>query len=78
MQLQPFEQHMTVLCKDHSRLCVGQGGGQGQELVTPPLDGTVLPGITRDSILQLARSWGEFQVSERYMTLLELDQVKFI
>ncbi|KAK9792481.1 hypothetical protein WJX73_005014 [Symbiochloris irregularis] len=53
---------------------IDKGGGQGQELVTPPLDGTVLPGITRDSILQLARSWGEFQVSERYMTLLELDQ----
>jgi branched-chain amino acid aminotransferase len=26
------------------------------ELVTPPLDGTILPGVTRDSILSLARS----------------------
>jgi branched-chain amino acid aminotransferase len=26
------------------------------ELVTPPLDGMILPGITRDSILSLARS----------------------
>ncbi|KAI8323340.1 branched-chain-amino-acid aminotransferase [Martensiomyces pterosporus] len=34
------------------------------ELVTPPLDGTILPGVTRDSILELARSWGEFKVSE--------------
>jgi len=29
-------------------------GGQRQlEVVTPPLDGTILPGVTRDSILQL-------------------------
>jgi branched-chain amino acid aminotransferase len=28
------------------------------ELVTPPLDGTILPGVTRDSVLALARSWG--------------------
>lgn len=27
----------------------------GVELVTPPLDGTILPGVTRDSILALAR-----------------------
>jgi branched-chain amino acid aminotransferase len=26
------------------------------ELVTPPLDGMILPGVTRDSILSLARS----------------------
>lgn len=25
------------------------------ELVTPPLDGTILPGITRDSVLQLCK-----------------------
>jgi len=36
-----------------------------KELVTPPLDGTILPGITRDSILNLAKSLGEFKVSER-------------
>lgn len=28
---------------------------QQLEVVTPPLDGTLLPGITRDSILQLLR-----------------------
>ena len=26
------------------------------ELVTPPLDGMILPGVTRDSILSLSRS----------------------
>jgi len=35
------------------------------ELITPPLDGTILPGITRDSILQLTRSMGRFKVSEK-------------
>ncbi|CAL1278523.1 unnamed protein product [Larinioides sclopetarius] len=34
------------------------------ELVTPPLDGTILPGVTRQSVLDLARSWKEFDVSE--------------
>ncbi len=28
------------------------------ELVTPPLGGTILPGITRDSVLRLASHWG--------------------
>jgi len=42
------------------------------ELVTPPLDGMILPGVTRDSILQLARQWGEFTVSERSITMGEV------
>lgn len=29
--------------------------GRQLEVVTPPLDGTILPGVTRDSILQLLR-----------------------
>ncbi|XP_066426102.1 branched-chain-amino-acid aminotransferase, cytosolic-like isoform X2 [Molothrus aeneus] len=36
----------------------------GQELVTPPLDGLILPGVTRQSLLELARKWGEFEVRE--------------
>ncbi|RKP35190.1 aminotransferase [Dimargaris cristalligena] len=28
-----------------------------RELITPALDGTILPGVTRDSILALTRSW---------------------
>ena len=43
----------------------------GDELVTPPLAGTILPGITRDSVLQLARSW-EMKVSERMISLDEV------
>lgn len=42
------------------------------ELVTAALDGTILPGVTRDSILQLCRSWGEFDVVERRYTLHEV------
>jgi len=46
---------------------------EGQdELVTPPLDGTILPGVTRDSILQLCRQWGEFEVTEREFTIHEM------
>ncbi|KAI9295048.1 branched-chain amino acid aminotransferase II [Neoconidiobolus thromboides FSU 785] len=44
------------------------------ELVTPPLDGTILPGVTRSSILGLARQWGEFKVSERRINMKELEE----
>ena len=41
------------------------------EVLTPELSGSILPGITRDSVLQLLRSWG-VPVSERAITLEEL------
>ena len=41
------------------------------ELVTPPLGGTILPGVTRDSVLTLARHWG-LKVSERPITIDEV------
>ncbi|KAL4419522.1 hypothetical protein ABPG77_005753 [Micractinium sp. CCAP 211/92] len=43
-------------------------------LATPPLAGTILPGVTRDSILQLARHWGAEvgEVEERPVTIAEL------
>ncbi|XP_054845258.1 branched-chain-amino-acid aminotransferase, cytosolic isoform X3 [Eublepharis macularius] len=43
-----------------------------EELATPPLDGIILPGVTRQSILDLAHKWGEFKVSERYITMSDL------
>jgi len=43
-----------------------------KELVTPRLDGTILPGVTRDSILQLTREYKEFKVSEIDVTMDEL------
>lgn len=46
---------------------------QRKELVTPPLTrGDILPGVTRQSILELARSWGEFDVVERFPTMPEI------
>jgi branched-chain amino acid aminotransferase len=43
----------------------------GDEVVTPPLDGTLLAGITRDSVLALLRDWG-VPVSERRLSTDEL------
>jgi branched-chain amino acid aminotransferase len=48
---------------------------QRLELVTAPLTrGDILPGVTRDSILHLARSWGDFDVTERYVTMEEISK----
>jgi branched-chain amino acid aminotransferase len=41
------------------------------ELVTPPLEGTILPGITRDSVIWLAKKWG-ISVSERKISIDEV------
>ncbi|KAJ3431224.1 branched-chain-amino-acid aminotransferase [Anaeramoeba flamelloides] len=44
-----------------------------KELITPSLDdNTILPGITRESILTLAREWGECKVTEGSITIKEL------
>lgn len=40
-------------------------------LVTPELSGTILPGITRASVIQLARHWG-LPVKERRLTIDEV------
>ncbi|MBU3931212.1 MAG: branched-chain amino acid aminotransferase [Proteobacteria bacterium] len=41
------------------------------ELITAPLAGTILPGVTRDSVIQLAKSWG-VKVSERRLSMDEI------
>ena len=41
------------------------------ELVTPELNGSILSGITRDSVLALAKSWG-VKVSERKISIDEV------
>eukprot|EP00484_Ammonia_sp_Unknown_P000825 CAMPEP_0197020616 /NCGR_PEP_ID=MMETSP1384-20130603/1442_1 /TAXON_ID=29189 /ORGANISM="Ammonia sp." /LENGTH=410 /DNA_ID=CAMNT_0042448277 /DNA_START=36 /DNA_END=1268 /DNA_ORIENTATION=+ len=43
-----------------------------EELITAPLDGTILPGVTRDSILTLVRDWNRFKVTERPFTMSEV------
>lgn len=55
------------------------------ELVTPPLDGMILPGVTRDSVLNIARDHiagkykiadlpNKFVVSERQVTMREVKE----
>lgn len=44
----------------------------GDEIITPSLDqGSILAGVTRDSVLTLARDWG-MKVSERQITIDEI------
>jgi branched-chain amino acid aminotransferase len=43
----------------------------GDEIATPPLTGTILPGVTRDSALTLMREWG-LRVSERQISIDEV------
>jgi branched-chain amino acid aminotransferase len=43
----------------------------GDEIITPPLTGTILPGVTRDSSLALMRKWG-LTVSERQVSIDEV------
>lgn len=43
----------------------------GDELITPPLGGTILPGVTRDSVIRIARSWN-IPVAERPITIDEV------
>jgi branched-chain amino acid aminotransferase len=43
----------------------------GDEMITPPLGGTILAGVTRDSALTLMREWG-LRVSERQISIDEV------
>ena len=43
----------------------------GEEVITPPLSGTILPGVTRDAALCLLREWG-LPVSERQIAIDEV------
>ncbi|MBQ7548190.1 MAG: branched-chain amino acid aminotransferase [Clostridia bacterium] len=43
----------------------------GDEVITAPLMGTILPGITRDSVIQLLKKWG-VKISERRLTIDEV------
>ncbi|MEL7656650.1 MAG: branched-chain amino acid aminotransferase [Bacillota bacterium] len=43
----------------------------GDEVITAPLGGTILPGITRDSVIQLLKDWG-IKVSERRITIEDI------
>ncbi len=43
------------------------------ELITPSLNGSILPGITRNSVIQLAKLW-DMKISERLISIDELVQ----
>lgn len=48
-------------------------GDGSKELVTPPLDkGTILPGVTRRSIIELCSTWPDLAVTERKITMSEV------
>ena len=47
----------------------------GGKVVTPMLNGSILPGITRNSVLQLCRDWG-YEVEERKISAEELLQAQ--
>jgi len=50
-----------------------QANSEKLELVTPPLEsGLILPGVTRRSVLELARDSNEFDVNERKLTIKEI------
>ena len=41
------------------------------ELITAPLNGSILPGITRDSVIQIVKDWG-IKISERSLSIDEV------
>lgn len=43
----------------------------GDQVVTPPLEGTILPGITRDCVIRLAAHWGR-PIAERRISMPEV------
>jgi branched-chain amino acid aminotransferase len=43
------------------------------EVITPPLTGTILPGVTRDSVIAMLKKWG-VKVSERKLRFSEVVQ----
>ena len=43
------------------------------EIITAPLDGSILPGLTRDSVLHMTRDWG-MKVSERALSVDEVTE----
>lgn len=43
----------------------------GDRIVTPSLSGSILPGVTRDTVLQLCEKWG-YQIEERPIEIKEI------
>ena len=45
------------------------------KVVTPSLNGSILPGITRNSVIEVCKSWG-YEVEERKVSVDELLQAQ--
>lgn len=44
----------------------------GDEVLTSPLTGSILPGVTRDSVLNILKHWGDYKVVERKVDINEV------
>jgi len=53
-------------------MCVWKNKAGEEEVITAPLDGTILPGITRDSVLSLLKGWGQHKVTEGRFTIHDI------
>ena len=70
-------------CAEYEKIIINGGNNGGLinieslvekingKVVTPMLNGSILPGVTRDSILQVCRDWG-YEVEERRISVDEL------
>lgn len=47
-----------------------------KQMSTPPLNGLILPGITRCSVLELASQWEDLVVKEENITMNRVIQLK--
>jgi branched-chain amino acid aminotransferase len=69
------ERYITEVGTMNVFMCLKNKNG-GTELVTPPLNGLILPGVTRQSILDLGRTWVNIQylISKRILYFLLLER----
>ena len=72
------EEYVTEVGAMNVFFLLEKEGKKGRELVTPPLTrGDILPGVTRQSILELTKTWGEFDVVQRSITMSEIRRSSF-
>jgi branched-chain amino acid aminotransferase len=62
--------NITELC-DMNVFVYWENQNGTKELLTPALDGTVLPGVTRDSVLKISKESG-VDVTERHISIREI------
>lgn len=73
------EEFITEVGTMNLFVCIKNKETGQKELVTAPLDGTILEGVTRDSVLTLARERLEpqgWKVSERYLRMRDIAEAE--